>query len=149
MALIRLAGSNFANESASLISALHAAFNSGAAVHYKGRLLKSSLELLTVEDFNAVYVEGSIEPKSSRIAAVEQKALLFPFFEDQTQVDCPHCKTAMKPVKLDGVNGVFCPSCRHTDFDPKMKNVIKAGEPSTERVIDLECKGDGNCSLKA
>lgn len=135
---------SFTRLSKATFEGLLEAFQSSSPIYYRGKQLKSQVELLAVADFRDVFVDASL----IHTARANKQALLFPMFEDVPEVSCPHCKTAMKPVKLIDQKGLFCPSCRHADYDPRVKPVIKAGDPSSERIMDLECSGDGNCRLK-
>ena len=63
-------------------------------------------------------------------------------------VTCPHCATKMTPILLvDGIKGVYCSTCRHTDYDPAIKTKVNAGNPSKERTIKLNMKDPGSAVL--
>jgi hypothetical protein len=63
-------------------------------------------------------------------------------------VTCPHCATRMSPILLvDGIKGVYCSTCRHTDYDPSIKNKVNAGNPSKEKTIKLQMKDPGSAVL--
>jgi hypothetical protein len=149
MSMQRLAQSRFGNDAPAL--GLFQAFTAGASIYYQGHIISSQAQLLAIEDYSQVFIEENQKQTSAKthVARNEHQALLFPFYETLEQIECPNCNTKMNPIHLaNDVKALYCPSCRHCDYDPRVKNSIKAGEPSKERLLDLEQTDNGNCRIK-
>lgn len=125
------------------------ALKAGKVLKLGNRTLKHALEVLTLPQLHLVQVEG-LDALSVKSAASHQAAGFF--FQDRdpsVQVECPRCATRMKRVKLaEKQLAVFCPQCRHCDFDESEKAHINAGNPSIEKHLELVCKDAGHCEIK-
>lgn len=89
-------------------------------------------------------------PKASlhiKTASVETKADFF-FNPLKPTIACPHCKLPMKEATLVGsIGALFCPNCRHCDWDDKVKSTVNAGSPSVDKSLQFKCIDSGNCQI--
>jgi hypothetical protein len=66
----------------------------------------------------------------------------------QQTIDCPHCHLPMKTATLNGGMGsLFCPNCRHVDYEDKVKSTVNAGSPSVDKSLQFKCLDSGNCQI--
>ena len=135
------------NPKATLETLALEAFKAGKTLRLGNRKLGNVLEILGVQDMTYITVD---EPSPSYIAASKTAGpFLFQDRDVSVQVDCPRCATKMRRVKLvDKQAAVYCPQCRHCDFDPTEKARINAGTPSVEKHLELVCKDAGHCEIK-
>ena len=95
--------------------------------------------------------EEALDLAKSRLekrASVTKEA--YSIFENYGEtVKCPNCAMEMVKIKLaSGLSGIFCTTCKHTDYDGKIKSRVNAGNPSVEKKITLNCLDSGNCEIK-
>lgn len=136
------------NPNATLETVALEAYKAGKTLRLGTRKLGHLLEVLSLQ--NLAYVEVD-EPVSHTAGSKIHQAGQFTFQDRDTsvQVNCPRCSTKMKKVKLvDKQAAVFCPQCRHCDFDSTEKSRINAGSPSVEKHLELVCKDSGHCEIK-
>lgn len=134
------------NPKATLESVALEAFKAGKTVRLGNRKIAHVLELLSVANLEYAEVEDGTHTAGSKTAAG-----MFQFQDRDTsaQIDCPRCATKMKRVKLvDKQAAVYCPQCRHCDYDSSEKSRINAGNPSVEKHLELVCKDAGHCEIK-
>lgn len=133
------------NPKATLESVALEAFKAGKTIRLGNRTLGNVIELLSIPNLQYAAVE-----EANHTAAAPQ-ASIFTFQDRDTnsQIDCPRCATKMKRVKLaEKQAAVYCPQCRHCDFDSSEKSRINAGNPSVEKHLELVCKDAGHCEIK-
>ncbi len=85
-------------------------------------------------------------PSSSKTAGSSVADI---FFNPAKQtIDCPHCHLPMRTATLTGGFGaLFCPNCRHVDYEDKVKSTVNAGSPSVDKSLQFKCLDSGNCQI--
>lgn len=111
------------------------------------RLVKSSFEAMALDPKKLFLASKDVLKPESKVKKAGVVADLI-FTPNQTNLECPHCKMAMKKVNLaSGLGAVFCPSCRHSDYEDRVKSSIHAGSPSTDKSLQLKFTDSGNCQI--
>jgi hypothetical protein len=133
------------NPKATLESVALEAFKAGKTIRLGTRKIGNVIELLDLPNLAYAEIEEAAITAGSKTAAMFQ----FQDRDTNSQTDCPRCATKMKRVKLaDKQAAVYCPQCRHCDFDSSEKSRINAGNPSVEKHLELVCKDAGHCEIK-
>jgi hypothetical protein len=102
--------------------------------------------------------EGLLRPKKKEKKTADPTASLKKtagssiadiFFNPARQtIDCPHCHLPMKTATLNGgLGALFCPNCRHVDYEDKVKSTVNAGSPSVDKSLQFKCMDSGNCQI--
>lgn len=92
--------------------------------------------------------EYVLEKRGIKTASTNKEA--YSLFENYGEtVKCPNCEMAMVKVRLaGGLSAIYCTTCKHADYDGKIKSRVNAGNPSVEKKITLNCLDSGNCEIK-
>jgi len=89
-----------------------------------------------------------LEKRAIKTASTNKEA--YSLFENYGEVvKCPNCEMDMVKVRLaGGLSAIYCTTCKHADYDGKIKSRVNAGNPSVEKKIMLNCLDSGNCEIK-
>ena len=92
--------------------------------------------------------EYLLEKRGIKTASTNKEA--YSLFENYGEtVKCPNCEMDMVKVRLaGGLSAIYCTTCKHADYDGKIKSRVNAGNPSVEKKITLNCLDSGNCEIK-
>lgn len=92
--------------------------------------------------------EYILEKRGIKTASTNKEA--YSLFENYGEtIKCPNCEMDMVKVRLaGGLSAIYCTTCKHADYDGKIKSRVNAGNPSVEKKITLNCLDSGNCEIK-
>jgi NADH pyrophosphatase NudC (nudix superfamily) len=132
------------NNDATLESVALEAFNAGKIVSIRGKAVTSFIALLAASDLVTAKID---EKPTVKTASMNKTAGLFDTVTSITE--CPHCQTKMKSIKLaEAQAAMYCPQCRHCDYDNKDKSRINAGTPSRDKHLEMKLSDPGHCEIK-
>lgn len=123
------------------------AFEQGRELYLGTKKVASALELFQA-DLDRLFIDAPLGGKAPLDKTAAGSGLLFNQPTVPTAQDCPHCQSKMKVVKLADSQGVYCPTCRHTDYASSEKGYVNAGSPSVEKHLELKCSDSGHCDIK-
>lgn len=128
---------------------------------YKGELTEETVKVASVSESvkldlnNAENLKKTVlklphELLKKPIKKATIKKQSYSLFENYGEtIKCPNCEMDMVKIRLaGGLSGIYCTTCKHADYDGKIKSRVNAGNPSVEKKITLNCLDSGNCEIK-